>query len=95
MVRTASLRRTGHNNAVDPASGTVLWSVAAVAAVDPSGATPRPSLTVGETIVCASDSTRGTVVRLDLATGSPAGPPIQVGGSPSLLTLVTLDGVRH
>ena len=64
-------------------------------AVDPSGAVPCPSLTVGETVAYLSDPTRGTVVRIDLATGTPAGAPIQVGGTPSLLTLVTMEGARH
>lgn len=94
-ARVIALTLDGQAHAVNPASGTVLWSAAAVAAVDPSGATPRPSLTVGDSIAYLSDPTRGIVVRIDLATGNQTGAPIQVGGSPSLLTLVTMEGVRH
>ena len=94
-VKVVVLTGDGKVHAVDPASGTVLWSVDAVAPVDPSGSVPRPSMTVGEDVAFVSDPTRGTVVRLDLATGAQAGAPIQVGGVPGLLTLVTMEGARH
>ncbi|HZO31851.1 MAG TPA: hypothetical protein VFH48_38325 [Chloroflexota bacterium] len=93
--RVVALTLDGKAHAVDPASGAVLWSADAVAAVDPTGVVPRPSLTVGETIACLSDPTRGTVVRLDVGSRASAGAPIQVGGTPSLLTLITMEGVRH
>jgi DNA-binding beta-propeller fold protein YncE len=94
-ARVIVLTLDGKVHAVDPSSGSVLWRADVVTAVDPSGAAPRPSLTVGETTAYVSDPTRGTVVRIDLATGGQAGAPVQVGGTPTLLTLVTMDGVRH
>jgi hypothetical protein len=93
--RVAVLTLDGAVHALDPATGNLLWSADAVTPVDPSGAAPRPSLTVGEGIAYVSDPARGTIVRIDLETGAASGAPIQVGGTPSLLTLVTVDGVRH
>lgn len=86
----------GKLHALDPASGETLWSIDAVAPVDTAttGA-PRPSLAVGEEAAYVTDPPAGQIVKIDLALGRPFGTPLAIGGTPTALALVEMEGAQH
>jgi hypothetical protein len=94
--RMIALTLDGRLHALDPASGELLWSIDAVAPVDTAttGA-PRPSLAVGEEVAYVADPSAGQIVKIDLALGRTFGTPLAVGGTPTALALVEMDGAQH
>jgi PQQ-like domain len=94
--RLAVLTLDGRLHLLDPASGEILWSVDAVTPVDTATAgAPRPALAVGEEIAYVTDPPAGRIVKIDLAIGRPFGTPLAIGGTPTLLALVEMEGAQH
>ena len=94
--RLIVLTLDGRLHALDPASGQTLWSIDAVTPVDTAttGA-PRPSLAVGEEAAYVSDPPAGRIVKIDLALGRTFGAPLTIGGTPTALALVEMEGAQH
>jgi hypothetical protein len=94
--RLAVLTLDGKLHLLDPVSGEILWSADAVTPVDTATAgAPRPALAVGEEIAYVTDPPAGRIVKIDLAIGRPFGTPLAIGGTPTLLALVELEGAQH
>lgn len=93
-ARLIALTADGKVQAVDPLEARVVWRVDAVTAWDVAVGGPRPSIAVGETSAWATDPPRGEVVEIGLATGAVVR-RIPVGGTPTLIALVALEGEKH
>jgi hypothetical protein len=95
-ARLVVLTLDGKLQALDPESGDTLWSTDAVTPVDPATAgAPRPSFAVGSEVAYLTDPPAGRIVKVDLGTGRLFGTPLAIGGTPTAVALVELDGAEH
>jgi outer membrane protein assembly factor BamB len=95
-TRIIALTLDGRLQALDPESGETLWSIDVVTPVDTATAgAPRPSLAVGNEVAYITDPPTGRIVKVDLGTGRQFGTPLAIGGIPTGLALVELDGAEH
>ncbi len=95
-TRLIVLTIDGKVQALDPERGDTLWTVDAVTPVDTvTVGAPRPSLAVGSEVAYLTDPPAGRIVKVDLATGRVFGTPISLGGTPTALALVEMDGAEH
>jgi DNA-binding beta-propeller fold protein YncE len=93
--RLVVLTADGQVHTLDPNSGRVLTSVAAVAAVRMgTPAPPRPSIAVGEDTAYATDPTTGEVVVISVKSGQ-IERRIRVGGEPASIALIRMGGEQH
>jgi DNA-binding beta-propeller fold protein YncE len=96
--RVTVLTADGNVHALDPRSGQILATVAAVApyTAPASGEAPapRPGMVVGEGVAYITDPPAGTVVEVDTATMT-VRRRMSVGGVPTSIGMVSVTGVPH